>query len=166
VTRLTIAFLVTLALVGCAWIAKCEEHTNAHFTLRLASPTSLAAVYSSRAPAETRMGSGTLPDRRLVQALSARPPAGELLPLSDPWPAAQIPTRDCIIGRESHYDTWAVGAAGERGLMQIHPVHAWRFEPYGGFDAAFTPEVNLLVGYELYRDQGWWPWVAQKGVCW
>lgn len=41
---------------------------------------------------------------------------------------------------ESGGDPWATGAAGERGLMQIAPLHA---------DSTYDPRGNLLAAYRI-----------------
>jgi hypothetical protein len=45
-----------------------------------------------------------------------------------------------IMDCESEGDPWATGAAGERGLMQIHPIHP---------DSTYDPEANLRAAYRL-----------------
>jgi hypothetical protein len=54
------------------------------------------------------------------------------------------------------------GAAGERGITQLHPVHIDKFyQRDWTWDDAFNPERNLAVAYAIYADQGWGPW-----TCW
>jgi hypothetical protein len=62
---------------------------------------------------------------------------------------------------ESHLWRWAVGSAGERGIFQVHPVHAgW----LGGRTWArmFDPLVNAKVAYGM-SDGGtnWSAWTCQ-----
>lgn len=70
-----------------------------------------------------------------------------------PWPINEaFRIVDCETG-----GTWnplAVGALGERGLFQIHPIHFWRFDA----DRLFDPEYNTWAAYQLYREGGWTPW--------
>jgi len=47
----------------------------------------------------------------------------------------------------------AVGSLGERGLFQLHPVHASKF---ASWDDAFIPSENVRVAYGLYADYGSW----------
>jgi len=70
----------------------------------------------------------------------------------------------CIARAESRLNARAVGAAGERGIFQIHPVHRawlgprrWRLM----FDAA----ANARAARELVgRAGGWGPWTTH-GRC-
>lgn len=77
----------------------------------------------------------------------------EQLICSYPWDCA---TALRVAACESGMNPAAVGAAGERGLFQIHPVHA----PALGARWAqmFDPATNIAVAHELYRTQGWRPW--------
>lgn len=59
---------------------------------------------------------------------------------------------------ESRFVSTAVGGLGERGVFQIHPVHAPKLGPYGGWDAMFNPEANIAFAYDLYSAAGWAPW--------
>ena len=43
----------------------------------------------------------------------------------DPWVLV------FIAERESGFNIWIVGGAGERGLLQVHPIHVYRFNDYG-----------------------------------
>lgn len=62
---------------------------------------------------------------------------------------------------ESRYNPGTVGAAGERGLMQIHPVHIQYLGNYGlTWDDMFDPAANLTYAYALYSSQGWGPWTC------
>jgi hypothetical protein len=62
---------------------------------------------------------------------------------------------------ESNYNPNVVGAAGERGLMQIHPVHINNLPAYGlTWDSMFDPYSNLQYAYALYSSQGWGPWTC------
>lgn len=61
---------------------------------------------------------------------------------------------------ESNYNPGVVGAAGERGIFQIHPVHIPRLGPYGGWDAMFDPSSNIAYAYALYSSSGWGPWTC------
>lgn len=61
--------------------------------------------------------------------------------------------------QEARFDPLAVGSAGERGVFQIHGVHAGRVE--GSLDRLFRAEVNVRVAHELWLDQGWEPWTCK-----
>ena len=59
----------------------------------------------------------------------------------------------------------AVGAAGERGILQIHPVHRGRVEALGfSWDEMLMPWQNAVVAADLWAEQGWRPWVCARIV--
>lgn len=60
----------------------------------------------------------------------------------------------CIIKHESGWDPNAVGAAGERGLIQAHPIWASRFD----WSRMFDPAYNMAAGITIYELQGWRAW--------
>jgi hypothetical protein len=45
-----------------------------------------------------------------------------------------------VAWRESRYNPWATGALGERGLFQLHPLHA---------RSTYDPAANVQYAYEL-----------------
>lgn len=83
------------------------------------------------------------------------------------WPVDEAllvilgPTPRCPTG-ESTGNPLAVGSAGERGLMQLAAVHAWRFARRGWtWDDAFDPERNIAIAHEIYLESGWQPWTCR-----
>ena len=57
-----------------------------------------------------------------------------------------------VISAESSFDPLAQNRSGAQGLMQIRThLHAERFEPFGGKEAAFDPQANIRVGADLLR---------------
>lgn len=56
-----------------------------------------------------------------------------------------------------------VGAAGELGLWQIHPVH---FHKFPGWDL-FDPERNAMAAVRVWEDAGrlWQPWSVYTNGC-
>ena len=73
----------------------------------------------------------------------------------------------CIVEAESNWDTFAVGALGERGLWQIHPqTWAWAREAMGAdtsFDLAFDANENTATALWLIGEgYGYW-WTAWVG---
>lgn len=69
------------------------------------------------------------------------------------------PTVRHLVTCESRWTTRAVGEAGELGLWQIHPVHAWRWK---GRDWR-NPVDNTEVAMEIYGDVGSWePWSCSR----
>ena len=57
---------------------------------------------------------------------------------------------------ESKFNTWAVGAAGERSLFQIHPIHRNGVVASLGYswDDIFDPVANINVAVALYQRAG------------
>lgn len=100
-------------------------------------------------------------------ARQTEPPAElsprELVDLILGWPFHQI------IACESGWNRWAVGPYGERGLTQVHPVHAKPGEaiPRLGytFDDMFEVEPNLRVAAEIRRTQGLRAWTCYRGAA-
>ncbi|KKL19588.1 hypothetical protein LCGC14_2463910, partial [marine sediment metagenome] len=89
-------------------------------------------------------------------ALRAYTPLGEIVAGYD-WPINEaFQVVDC----ESSWSPDAISWAGSRGLMQLMPVHAWRFAARGWdyWVDVFVPERNVAIGYELWLEQGWVPW--------
>lgn len=66
-----------------------------------------------------------------------------------------------VVYCESRFNTGTVGAAGERGLFQIHPVHIPYLADRGlSWDAMFDPVSNIAYAYDLYSRSGWGPWTC------
>ena len=64
-----------------------------------------------------------------------------------------------VMACESQFRMDAVGAAGELGLLQIHPIHQKRMEDMG---LDFTKENDRVVfANALWQEQGWRPWSCQ-----
>lgn len=58
-----------------------------------------------------------------------------------------------IISHESNFQHMAANKSGAEGLMQImRPIHARRFDAYGGIKATFIPEANIRVGAAIFRE--------------
>lgn len=58
-----------------------------------------------------------------------------------------------VMAIESSFHPYVQSHAGAQGLMQVMgKIHARRYEPYGGAEAAFEPLVNLRVGAEVLAD--------------
>lgn len=73
-------------------------------------------------------------------------------------------TWSCIAYRESKWIPTATGAAGERGIFQIHPIHqAWLSDERWAM--LYDPEVNTLTAVELYHRAGdsFDPWTTRGG---
>ncbi len=78
------------------------------------------------------------------------------------FPESEWATAECIVERESGWNPWAIGRAGERGLMQIHPIHFWAYDA----DRLFEIDYNIAVAHDMWTGSGWRPWLAQEGRCW
>ena len=74
----------------------------------------------------------------------------------------------CIVQAESGWDTFAVGALGERGLWQIHPqTWAWAREQMGAdtdFALAFDPHENTATALWLVGE-GYLHWWTTYPAC-
>lgn len=100
-------------------------------------------------PEQREAGSGTTEMAGSVGLLSG---IRELI-CSFPWPCdTAFRIVECETG--GTFDTYAIGRYGERGLMQIHPIHFGRFEP----DRLFEPGYNVWAAYQLWLESGWSPW--------
>ncbi len=78
------------------------------------------------------------------------------------------PQAACIVAAESGWDTWAVGALGERGLWQIHPT-TWQFarEKMGAdvdFALAFDAGENTRTAVWLIAN-GYGEWWSTWSQC-
>ena len=61
-----------------------------------------------------------------------------------------------VIQCESEWDTAKVGALGERGLLQLHPVHADAMAAHG---LDYENEGDRLIwARALFGWHGWGPW--------
>jgi soluble lytic murein transglycosylase-like protein len=116
--------------------------------------TETAAVYTPPSPPSPvpSVGSGD----------SSRPCGGwESAVAAYSWDTA---TACAVLVCESQGDPSATGSLGERGLMQLHPVHAGRFEAHGwSFADAYDPSRNLAIAHEIWSEQGWNPWSCASG---
>lgn len=66
-----------------------------------------------------------------------------------------------VVRCESSFNAGTVGAAGERGLFQIHPVHIPYLQDRGmTWDSMFDPASNIAYAYDLYSRSGWGPWTC------
>ena len=64
-----------------------------------------------------------------------------------------------VIPCESRWRRQAVGRAGERGTLQLHPVHRKRWESMGySADDMHHVVPNTRVAESIYRESGWGPW--------
>jgi len=81
------------------------------------------------------------------------------------FPAEMAPTWERIARCESGLNPWAVGGAGERGIFQIHPIHAGGAVAAAGYswDAMFDPYANMIVALAL-SGGGWntGPWSCAR----
>lgn len=78
------------------------------------------------------------------------------------FPASQIGNVCSVMDCESEGFAGAVGKAGERGLMQIHPVNRPALRLAGlTWGSMFEPDSNLRFAASLWRERGWGPWTCQ-----
>ena len=58
-----------------------------------------------------------------------------------------------VISIESRFNPIAESVAGAKGLMQIIPkYHTDKFREFGGVNAVFDPEANILVGSKIIKE--------------
>lgn len=58
-----------------------------------------------------------------------------------------------VMAVESRFNPIAESMAGAKGLMQVIPkYHADKFKRYGGEDAVFDPQTNILVGSQILKE--------------
>lgn len=81
-------------------------------------------------------------------------------------PAVAVPTDFAqvlyrLIQCESRWDRWRIGAEGELGLVQIHPVHFRRMRKLG---LEPNEELHRLIyaGWVIYPRQGLGPWEGSR----
>lgn len=173
-----IAVLISLSLVACA---PADTSTQLQ-TVDSPPPISVVTTTSSTTSTSTTIAPPTVPPTTVYAAPIPLPPT-ETIPA--PPETVQAPiveqqvqlssdiealicstfVNDCakalsVAWCESNYNTNVVGAAGERGLFQIHPVHIPNLSPYGGWDAMFDPSSNIAYAYALYSSSGWGPWTC------
>ena len=66
-----------------------------------------------------------------------------------------------VVHCESRFNPGTVGAAGDRGLFQIHPVHIPYLSDRGmSWEAMFDPASNIAYAHDLYSRSGWGPWTC------
>lgn len=75
---------------------------------------------------------------------------------TSPWPVEDWETVRLIAQCESSLDPTAEGALGERGYLQVHPVHQFTTD-------LFDPSQNLQAGFEVYEEQGFGAWAYCSG---
>lgn len=100
-------------------------------------------------------GAYIAPDTPVATSRAVETLAPKSINSYDPWPAYLWPVVECLIARESRGNPYAVGSAGERGLMQVHPI-TWGYLARYGItpDALFDPATNIRAAYLLYIEAG------------
>ena len=89
-----------------------------------------------------------------------------------PWPQYLWGMVACLVERESGGEADAVGAAGERGLMQVARVNDAYLAGFGITPAQlFDPSENLRAGWLIYLDRqkatgdGFSAWTTRGGCA-
>ena len=143
---LTCCFSLFLLVAGCgmaasaqAPVGRTEPPTPTSSTIPVLLPTSVEVV---TIPPET-----IPPEDEFEVALG-----------QSRWEEADWEIIRLIVQCESGGDTMAVGALGEIGLLQIHPVN---LSLVGDVDL-FDPLSNLNAGFEVYEEQGWRAWSCAR----
>lgn len=113
----------------------------------------IAAAPAPLTPAE--------PEPPAPPALRQDPVAGDVgaIICSYPWPCGAA---TAVVCAESGFSPTASNPSGARGLFELMPVHAWRFERRGWdyWTDWGDPEKNTAIAYELWAEQGWTPWLS------
>ena len=79
---------------------------------------------------------------------------------------SQGQTALAIANCESHLNPLAVGSHGERGVMQIHPVHQYSMTKIGfTWNQMFDWKKNIDYAYVLYKYNGWFPWSCRSVIA-
>ena len=82
------------------------------------------------------------------------------------FPESEWATALCVAQHESGFNRWAVGVADERGIMQLWPGHIERIQRLGySLQNMYEIRPNVEVAADLWRDQGWAPWMAWWRYC-
>ena len=74
----------------------------------------------------------------------------------EPIPGAMAAGVVAVATCESRWDPEAVGAAGERGLLQVHPVHRQAMASAGLDYDQESDRIKWAV--RLWEGRGWTPW--------
>ena len=76
------------------------------------------------------------------------------------WPASSRSWARSIVWRESRNNPSAQNSRSTAaGCLQLLKAHAPRFTKLGyGWSDRYNPDVNILVGLDLYREAGTSPW--------
>jgi hypothetical protein len=109
---------------------------------------------SKSAAAESFVGLG---DERGGESVVSYTALGEIVASYD-WP---INEAFAITSCESNWNPEAVSWTGARGLMQLMPLHAWRFAARGWdyWTDWSIPERNVAIAHEIWLEQSWIPWI-------
>lgn len=102
------------------------------------------------------------PDRAGDAAITERASAGSAEGIEDivqqvfgPQAGAALAVAWC----ESKLNPVAIGSTGERGLFQVHPIHAYRWPDF--WAAWSDPQRNAEYAYELSAGgSNWSPWAC------
>lgn len=85
------------------------------------------------------------------------------------FPVSEQATARCIVWLESSNDPATVGAAGERGLFQIHPMHRRDYEAFTGkpWSTVADPHMSGLYARHLWDEVGrrWSPTWSTARRC-
>lgn len=81
------------------------------------------------------------------------------------WQPAEVPMLAAVVECESSWDTFAVGQAGELGLLQFQTA-TWEYVRSRGSEAPpaweswWWPSAQFYQARQLYLEQGWGPWTC------
>lgn len=83
--------------------------------------------------------------------------------VAEHFPPEQIARALAVMACESRGDPGATGRAGEKGLMQVHPIWQELAERlYWPGISLYEPEVNVRVAAAIWRAMGWGAWSCAR----
>ena len=127
-------------------------------TLSSESLTPLASVHMGLSAGTVLAAPTDLPVSAPPTSPAREPNLTEMVDSIFGWPGAQL------VQCESRWNRWAVGAAGERGLFQIHPLWIPEIRRLGWtWDDMFEAEPNIRMAAHIRRVQGLRAWTCWKG---
>lgn len=130
------------------------EHTTMTPDVTMPTTTTVPPTTTSTAPpARPVVFTGSVPD--IIRSVFARFGADVA--------EEAVRVSQCETG--GTFDPRSTGAAGERGPMQVHPVHRDRVERMGfTWDQMYEPGPNAEVAAALYAEAGWQPWSCRSAA--
>ncbi len=79
------------------------------------------------------------------------------------FPESEWLTAECVAKRESELNPFARGRAGEVGVFQTHPIHAWAYD----WERLESGDIDyqVAVAHNQWEGSGWWPTWTTARIC-